>query len=71
MEHYHLRQLAVNLGGWFGWLCQIDLLLIQFTVPTHLNLVEREEHHKILSFKIDVIQKILTNAQIIGKKSRK
>jgi hypothetical protein len=62
IERSYLRRLAVNLGGWFGWLRQRNLYM-QFTALRHLNLFDCAGDQESLSFKIDHIENVFRKTQ--------
>jgi hypothetical protein len=63
IERGHLRRLAVNLGGWFGWLSSRDFYL-QFSNLRSLSVFERGKNLKGASFKAQLIKEIIEKAQI-------
>jgi hypothetical protein len=62
--------LAVNLGGWLGWLSSRDLYL-QFAHLRHLSLFDRGECREKVSFKVQEIEKVLNKAQKANKNKGK
>ena len=63
IERGNLRTLAVNVGGWFGWLSSRDFYL-QFSRLRSLSVFERGKDLKEASFKAQQIKKIIEKAQI-------
>ncbi|PMD24277.1 hypothetical protein NA56DRAFT_746430 [Hyaloscypha hepaticicola] len=72
IERANLRRLAVNLGGWFGWLSSRDFYL-QFAQLKSLSLFEHGKDLKEVSFKAQEIKRITEKAKnaITRKGSKK
>ncbi len=62
IERGSLRKLAVNLGGWFGWLSSRELYL-QFSQLKSLSLFEHGKDLNEASFKAQEIKRLIEKAQ--------